>query len=75
MSGFRMCFEWPQDGPAGDLKPHGLAAETLEMAKMEAAMVYAGASFRRTPPQAYRIEGPDGTVVYRFPEMRRAMRR
>lgn len=74
MNSFKMCFEWPADGPVGDLDPRGLDAEGLDMAKMEAAMIYAGASFLRTPPQAYRIEGPGGMVLYRFPERARAMR-
>jgi len=72
MSRFTMRFEWAEGGPVGDLKPQALAAETLDMAKMEAAMIYAGASFHRTPPQAYRIEDPAGTTVYRFPERRPA---
>ena len=72
MGGFKMHFEWPEGGPAGALAPRPLTAETLDMAKMEAAMIYVGASFHRTPPQAYRIEGPGETVVYRFPERSRA---
>ena len=68
MTGFRMYFEWPDGGPVGDLDAHSLTAESLDMAKMEAAMLYAGASFHPTPPEAYRIEGPGGMVLYRFPE-------
>ena len=68
MTGFKLYFEWPQGGPTGELSPQALDAETLDMAKMQAAMIYAGASFHRTPPQAYRIEGPGGMAVYRFPE-------
>lgn len=63
-----MYFEWQEGAAIGELQPHALDAETLEGAKMQAAMIYAGASFHRTPPKAYRIEGPGGMAVYRFPE-------
>ncbi|MGZ6040447.1 MAG: hypothetical protein ACXWKR_17390 [Phenylobacterium sp.] len=75
MGRFTMYFEWSEAGPAGDLKPYDLDAETLDRAKMQAAMIYAGASFTRTPPQAYRIEGARGEIVYRFPERQAAERR
>ena len=68
MSEFKMYFEWKDGGPVGDLQPYNLEAETVEAARVKAAMVYAGASFQPIPPQAFRLEGPDGTLVYRFPE-------
>jgi len=68
MGRYTLYFEWPQTGPVGDREPHNLEAETLEQARIRAAMIYAGASFRRIPPQAYRIEGRRGEIVYRFPE-------
>ncbi|WP_394762918.1 hypothetical protein [Phenylobacterium sp.] len=68
MTGFKMYFEWPDGGPVGDLSPRMLNGDLLDMARMEAAVIYAGASFHRTPPDAYRIEGPGGMVLYRFPE-------
>jgi hypothetical protein len=51
-----------------DGEQHVLDAETLEEAKTRAAMLYAGASFKRSPPASYRIVCPEGTEVYRFPE-------
>jgi hypothetical protein len=72
MSRFTMYFEWSESGPVGALKPYALETDTLEAAKIEAAMIYAGASFQSIPPQAYRIEGPRGEIVYRFPERQRA---
>jgi hypothetical protein len=68
MSGYTLHFEWSEDGPVGDTRAHDLEVDSLEMAKLKAAMLYAGASFQRIPPRAYRIEGPDGDPVYRFPE-------
>jgi hypothetical protein len=47
---------------------HDLEVGTLEEAKIQAAMLYAGASFRLSPPTSYRIVGPGGSEVYRFPE-------
>jgi hypothetical protein len=68
-----MYFEWSEGGPVGNLAPHDLEAETIDEARMRAAMIYAGASFQRIPPQAYRIEDPRGEVAYRFPERQRAL--
>ncbi|MBS0332958.1 MAG: hypothetical protein JSS35_09340, partial [Proteobacteria bacterium] len=44
-------------------------ADTLEDAKLKAAILYAGASFKRCPPTSYRIVCPEGTEVYRFPDL------
>jgi hypothetical protein len=71
MNGFKLNFEWPADGPVGDDTSHDLDADSVAKAKVKAAILYAGASFEPVPPQAYRIEGPDGGLVYRFPERRR----
>ena len=68
MGRYTMYFEWREDEPTGDLRAYDLEVETLEQAKKKAATIYAGAAFRRIPPQAYRIEGPRGEIVYRFPE-------
>ena len=65
---FTLYFEWPHGGPVGDLKSLDLESENLDHAKMKAAMIYAGASFQRIPPQAYRIEEARGEILYRFPE-------
>ena len=53
---------------APDGERHTLDAETLEDAKAQAAILYAGASFKRSPPSSYRIVSPSGAEVYRFPE-------
>lgn len=47
---------------------HALDAETLDEAKAAAAILYAGASFRPTPPTSYKILCETGSEVYRFPE-------
>ena len=47
---------------------HELDAETVEEAKTKAAVLYAGASFKRSPPTSYRIVCSRGTEVYRFPD-------
>ncbi len=54
---------------------HPLDAETLDEAKRAAAMLYAGASFRPTPPTSYCILSEAGSEVYRFPECGRDLRR
>ena len=54
-------------GSGGD-DPILLEATTLDNAKMEAAMLYAGASFKAEPPTSFRILQRDAVEVYRFPE-------
>ena len=71
MGRFTLYFEWPEGDDAGDPKAHDLESETLDQARIRAAMIYAGASFQRVPPLAYRIEGARGEIVYRFPERER----
>lgn len=43
-------------------------AETAHRAKVKAAMPYAGASFGTVPSAAYRLLGPSGELVHRYPE-------
>ncbi len=74
MSRYTMHFEWAEGASKREARPHDLESETLDQAKVKAAIIYAGASFQRVPPQAYRIEGPRGEIVYRFPEKRAAVR-
>ena len=45
-----------------------LDAVTLDEAKLNAAMLYAGASFKLVPPTSFRILRHGETEVYRFPE-------
>lgn len=67
---YTLQLEWPADGHVGTLPSHALEAETLEQAKFQAAIRYAGASFQAVPPNAYRILGPTGETLYRYPEPR-----
>lgn len=67
---FILRFEWPVGSPVGALPSHTLEAETLEQAKLQAAIRYAGASFQAVPPNAYRILGPTGDTLYRHPAPR-----
>jgi hypothetical protein len=59
-----------QFGTGGDSHeaPIELDAVTLEQAKVHAAMLYAGASFKRAPPTSFRILKDGSAEVYRFPE-------
>jgi hypothetical protein len=61
-------FEWPAGGACDVNRGHELDADNDEHARMQAALLYAGASFDEPPPMAYRIVGPGGGVVYRYPE-------
>jgi hypothetical protein len=71
MSQFTLQFGVRDDAAtAGD--PIVLDAATLEEAKVNAAMLYAGASFKPVPPTSFRILWNGETEVYRFPEARPA---
>ena len=63
---FAVLFEWPENIRVDDDPRHKLDAETLDQAKMQAAMLYAGAVFRTVPPSGYRIVTPGGEA-YRYP--------
>jgi len=67
MSDFTLQFGSSGD-VAADEAPIALEGSTLDQAKVQAAMMYAGASFRRTPPTSFRILAHGQTEVYRFPE-------
>lgn len=64
MSHYAFQFSWP--GGFEDDINIGLDAETSELAKEQAVVLFAGAQFKRTPPTGFRIL-QDGTEVYRFP--------
>ncbi|HXA41078.1 MAG TPA: hypothetical protein VNW53_18910 [Phenylobacterium sp.] len=68
-----MHFEWPEGAPADVNRGHELEAWNDEHARMQAALLYAGASFDDPAPMAYRIVGPGGGVVYRYPELSDAL--
>jgi hypothetical protein len=67
MSEFSLLFGSCDPASAPD-EPIVLDAVTLDEAKMNAAMLYAGASFRVVPPTSFRILRNGETEVYRFPE-------
>jgi hypothetical protein len=67
MSQFILRFDWPQGAGADEEATRELSAGTFEAAKMQAAMLYAGAAFRDTRPTAYRIIQNGQTEVYRYP--------
>jgi hypothetical protein len=62
-------FEWPAGGARDVNRGHELDADSDEHARMQAALLYAGASFDEPAPMAYRIVGPGGGVIYRYPEL------
>ena len=68
---FAVLFMWPQ-GQAPRSERHALDALTLDEAKMQAAMFYAGAAFKAVPPTAYAVVGQYGEA-YRHPPAPRAM--
>lgn len=64
---FSLHYQWPSRLQTATGPAHALIANSLEDAKLEAAILYASAD-PSTSPNAYRIvEGPL-TVVYRYPE-------
>jgi hypothetical protein len=69
MSEFILQFG-ASDGASTSDEPIVLNASTLDEAKLNAAMLYAGASFKAVPPTGFRILLGGETEVYRFPEPR-----
>jgi hypothetical protein len=69
MSEFILQFGSPGDSVSVE-EPIVLQATTLDEAKTNAAMLYAGASFKPVPPSGFRILRNGETEVYRFPETR-----
>jgi hypothetical protein len=63
---FAVLFQWPEGVAGADDPLHVLDAPTLAHAKMQAAMLYAGAAFKTTPPTGYRIL-QQGREVHRYP--------
>jgi hypothetical protein len=60
-------FGWREGQPEGDGKVRGLIADSLEDAKLEAAILYACADLTKLPT-AYCIVKGARRVVYRYPE-------
>lgn len=67
MSRYTVHFEWPDGILVEDEANFELNVETFELAKMQAAMLYAGATFKDAPPTSYRIVQDAKTEVYRYP--------
>jgi hypothetical protein len=63
---FTVLFQWPEAVAVEEDPCHALDAQTLQQAQMQAAMLYAGAAFKTTPPTGYRILHR-GAEAYRYP--------
>jgi hypothetical protein len=67
---YSLHYEWPAPAAAGpEACGRKLVADTLEDAKLEAAILYACADLPL--PAAYRIVRGARSVVYRYPEASR----
>jgi hypothetical protein len=63
---FAVLFQWPEAFAIDEDPLHALEAQTLLQAQMQAAMLYAGAAFKTTPPTGYLILH-QGAEAYRYP--------
>jgi hypothetical protein len=63
---YTLHFAGPDSRVAGEA--HTFEAETEHRAMVKAAILYAGSSLQAVPPTAYRILGPSGELIYRYPE-------
>ena len=61
-------FEWPFGGQEGQEPSYLICQDTLEGAKLEAALLYATLPFAPKSPTAYTITGAAEEVVYCFPD-------
>ena len=68
MATFAIRFCWPLGVPDGDDANCDLNAHSLEVARMQAAMLYATLEFPSGRPCGYQILQDAGTEVYRYPE-------
>jgi hypothetical protein len=68
VSAYTVFFAWLNAVNVVDEPRHELQAETFEDAKVEAALLYACASFKGAPPTAYSIVQNGETEVYSYPE-------
>jgi hypothetical protein len=67
MSAFTLKFVWPAGSSPEDPVERSLEADHLEGARLEAAMMYAGAGFGNAPPCGFQLFHR-GAEVYRYPE-------
>jgi len=65
---YSLHYEGPSRMQTATGRAYALIADSLEDAKLEAAILYACAE-PQTPPRAYRIVRGARTVVYRYPEV------
>jgi hypothetical protein len=68
MSRYLVQFVWDGDAEDREGARRELAADTIETAKLEAAIMYAEAASCGAPPAAYRILQNGDREVYRYPE-------
>jgi hypothetical protein len=68
MARYAVHFEFESPVEAKVDPRHELDGNTLEAAKLQAAILYAVADFG-TPPKAYQIFRDGETEVYRYPEI------
>ncbi len=61
-------IEFTRPGTDYPLERKVVDVETIEEARMEAAIRDAGAASDTDPATAYRILGTAGSVIYRYPE-------
>ncbi|HLZ76357.1 hypothetical protein [Phenylobacterium sp.] len=64
---YSLHYEWPSRLQMATARAYALIADSLEDAKLEAAILYACAD-PEASPHAYRIVRGARTVVYRYPE-------
>jgi hypothetical protein len=68
MTTFTVFFFWQAGAPPHDDANHVLYADGLEVAKMQAAMLYATLDFSLGCPAGYQILQKGEIEVYRYPE-------
>ena len=68
MSLYVLQFEWSGDNNLEDKARRPLEADTLEDARLEAALAFAMNDFKGDPPRAYCILDAAHKEVYRYPE-------
>ena len=67
MTRFTLHVDWPPGVFAEDQSCVELNADTVDLARLQAAIVYAEAEFRNERPSGFSIR--DGEIeVYRYPE-------
>ncbi len=68
MTMFFVRFSWPAEAHSKDQAEHELSAQTLDVAKLQAAMLYATLPFQAGCPSGFQIIEGGVAEVYRFPQ-------